>query len=204
MLDKAKAWIQKYLKTKKPFTIITDVLFVVLIVLLLIPGTRKGVASFFIRITSLPPSELSLNQQYPIKQETKQWVVTDLEGQPHVFGQWLDEPIFVNLWATWCPPCIAEMSGINDLYKKYKGRVHFVLLNDESASKIKAFAQDHQYQNLPFYRYQFVPNDFSTRSIPTSFIISKKGIVVLSKKGAARWDSDKVQKLLDDLLSEQN
>ena len=204
MLNKVKAWIQNYFKTKKTLTIITDVLFVVFIVLLLIPGTRKDVAALFIRLTSLPPSELSQTQQYPISQDAKQWIVTDMNGQNHTLGDWLDKPVFVNFWATWCPPCVAEMPGISDLYEQYKGRVHFVLLSDESPSKINAFAQEHQYQNLPFYRYQFVPHDFSTRSIPTTFILSTEGKVVLSKKGAARWHSGKVEKLLDDLLAGQN
>ncbi len=204
MLNKIKALIHNYFHTKKPFTIITDFLFVLFILLLLIPGTRTQVAAVFIRVTSLPPSELSQSQQYPISKETKQWVITDKEGQNHVFGQLLGKPVFVNLWATWCPPCIAELPGISDLYEKYKDRVNFVLLSDESPAKIKAFILKHQYQNMPFYRYSSVPPDFSTRSIPTTFIISKEGKVVLSKKGAARWQSGKVQKLLNNLLSGQN
>lgn len=55
---------------------------------------------------------------------------------------------------------------------------------------------------MPFYRYRYVPQDFSSRSIPSTFIISKKGKVVLTKKGAARWDSGKVKKLFDKLITQ--
>lgn len=204
MLDKLKRWISNYFHTKKPFTIITDFLFVLLILLLLIPGTRKQIAPVFIRITSFAPSQLSENEQYEIGQQTKEWQVMDSQGQLFRFDRFLDKPVFVNFWATWCPPCIAELPGIHSLYDEYKGRVHFLLLSNERFEKINAFARTHQYENLPFYRFQSVPDDFSSRSIPTTFIISKKGKVVLSKKGAARWESDKVRKLLDNLLTEPN
>jgi len=204
MLNKIELWINNYFHTKKPFTIITDFLFIIFIVLLLIPGTRREIAPVFIRLTSFAPSQLSQNEQFKISQQTKSWQITGITGQNYVFGQMLDKPVFVNFWATWCPPCRAELPGISELYQQYKGRVHFLLLSNESSKKINTFARDHQYQNLPFYRYRYVPKEFSSRSIPSTFIISQKGKVVLSKKGAARWDSDKVRKLFDNLLSEQN
>ncbi len=204
MRYKIKLWINNYFHTKKPFTIVTDFLFILFVLLLLIPGTRREIAPVFIRITSFAPSQLSQNEQFEISQQTKAWKVIDRKGQSLAFDKMLDKPVFVNFWATWCPPCRAELPGISALYDEYKGRVHFLLLSNESFDKINIFAHDHQYENLPFYRYNAVPKEFSSRSIPTTFIVSQKGKVVLSKKGAARWKSDKVRKLLDYLLSEQN
>jgi thiol-disulfide isomerase/thioredoxin len=204
MPDKIKQWVLHYFHTKKPFTIVTDILFVVLILLLLIPGTRKEIAPVFIRMTSFAPSQLSQNEQYEISRQTKAWKVIDKDGRELQFGAMLDKPVFVNFWATWCPPCIAELPGISALYDEYKGRVHFLLLSNESFDQINGFSQNHGYESLPFYRYRAVPDDFSSRSIPTTFIVSQNGRVVLSKKGAARWESDKVRKLLDNLLSKQN
>lgn len=203
MLEKIKNRILRYFQTKKLFSIVTDFLFALLVVLMLIPATRKGVSAFIIRLTSFPPSELKAPARYQISPETRRWQISNLSGKTIRFNQLLNKPVFVNLWATWCPPCIAELPGIQDLYKQYKNRVNFVLLSDEATTTINAFISKHKYQGMPFYRYGYVPNDFSTRSIPTTYIVSREGKVVLSKKGAARWDSGKVKALLNELLKAQ-
>ncbi len=86
--------------------------------------------------------------------------------------------------------------------QKYGGKVNFLLLTDESPAKVKVFARKHHYENLPFYRYRYVPKDFSSSSIPSTFIVSRQGKVVLTKKGAARWDSRKVKRLLNKLIAQ--
>ena len=200
MIEKIKSRILKYFHTKKPLSIISDFVFIILVVLLIIPGTRKDVASFFIRLTSFAPSELSTGEQYTIRPETKTWSFTSLSGKEVVFDEFLDKPVFLNIWATWCPPCIAELPGIKKLYNEYKGKVNFILLSDEPDSTINKFIIARKYRGLPFYRYNSIPQDFSTRSIPASYIITRYGKVVLKKKGAASWDSGKVKALLDELI----
>ena len=200
MLDKIKNWFHHYFTTKKPFTIVTDILFVVLVILLLIPTTRKEVSAFFIRIVSLPPSELSTSEQYPLSPEVATWPVQAMNGYTMPFGELEGKPLVVNFWATWCPPCRAELPGLHDLYEAYKNRVHFAFLSDESKATIQKFITEHHYQDMPFYRYTSVPHDFATKSIPATFIISPDGKVVLVKKGAARWDSGKVKDILNGLL----
>ncbi len=202
MFEKIKHYFQNYFKKRKPFALITDILFWGLIVLLIIPSTRVQVSAFFIRLTSFAPSTLSVEKQYTISENTRQWQLTDLSGKTVNFAEQLDKPVFVNLWATWCPPCRAELPGIQKIYEQYKGKVHFLLLSDEPLTKVKAFAAKHGYSDMPFYRYRYIPKDFSSRSIPSTFIISKQGKVVLTKKGAARWDSEKVKKLLDNLIKQ--
>lgn len=201
MFERIKHYFQNYFKKRKPFAIATDILFWGLVILLIIPTTRVSVSSFFIRMTSFAPSGLSADKQYTISDNTRRWQLTDdVSGKTVVFSDQLDKPVFVNMWATWCPPCRAELPGIQKLYEQYKDKVHFLLLSDEPPAKVKAFAHKHHYEGMPFYRYRYVPQDFSSRSIPSTFIISKSGKVVLVKKGAARWDSDKIKKLLDNLI----
>lgn len=199
MFEKIKRYFKNYFKKRKPFAIATDIVFWGLIILLIIPATRTPVSAFFIRLTSFAPSELAPGKQYTISENTRSWTLTDLSGKTVRFGDLLDKPVFVNLWATWCPPCRAELPGIQKLYGQYKNKVRFLLLSDEPSGKVMAFARKHHYEDMPFYRYRFMPQDFATKSIPATFVVSKKGKVVLVKKGAARWDADKVKKLLDAL-----
>ncbi|NOX86412.1 MAG: TlpA family protein disulfide reductase [Chlorobi bacterium] len=197
-----RAYFANYLKKKKPFTIITDILFIVLIILLLIPGTRKEVSSFFIRLTSFAPSALDADEQYNVDKTAYSWEIYDMNGQPIKFDELNEKPVFLNFWATWCPPCIAEMPGIAELYEKYKNDVNFVFVTNEKPQAVEKFALKHNYKDLPFYFTGPVPSVFASTSIPATFIISRKGKVVLNKKGAARWNTGKTERLLKQLIEE--
>ena len=111
-----------------------------------------------------------------------------------------EKPVFVNVWATWCPPCIAELPSIIDVYETYGDRVNFVLATNEGSEKVKSFLEKNKYNSAPFYLYDRLPVEFKTESIPTTFILDKNGKVVLKKKGAARWNTGKIKKLLNELL----
>lgn len=195
-------YIKNYFKKKKTFSIITDFLFVILIALLIIPGTRKEVSSFFIRMVSMPPSELSSEDQFIVSDASYNWQFYDMQGKKVSLSTLDDKPVFLNFWATWCPPCIGELPGIADLYADYSDKIHFLLVSNEHPDKIHAFAGKHGYEKLPFYIYTNTPADFASESIPATFLISKDGRVVISKKGAARWNSDKMKKIIDGLLLE--
>lgn len=203
--NKLLNYIRNYYKKKSKFSLASDVVFVVLIILLIIPSTRVEVASLFIRLTSFSPSQLDNDEQFNLTSADKTWQLTTLDGKTVSLGELLDgQPVFINFWATWCPPCVAELPGIEDLYEKYGDRVHFVLATTESPATIKAFAEKRQFQQLPFYRYRSVPASFQSETIPATFVIGKSGRVVVSKKGAARWNSDRMNQILDQLLAEES
>jgi len=175
--------------------------FVLLLVLLIIPSTRTEVASFFIRLTSFPPSTLDIDDQIKINNQSKNWQILDMEGNAVSLESLNDKPIFLNFWATWCPPCIAELPGIAELYEKYGGEINFILVSNESRAKVRAFSKKNNFEELPFYQSNNVPNDFASQSIPTTFIISKEGTIVLSKKGVASWNSGRVEDIIEKLIS---
>jgi thiol-disulfide isomerase/thioredoxin len=193
------AFLCNYFKKKSIFSIFFDLVFVVIIVLLVNPGTRTDVAAFFIKLTSLPPSTLDTDEQFELSDEAKNWKIYDYKLHPISLEELNDKPVFLNIWATWCPPCIAELPGILDVYQDYKDKVHFVLISNESPDKVKSFLDKNKYDKHPFYFYQRLPGDLQTKSIPTTYIIDKAGKVVLEKKGSARWSSGKIRKLLDGL-----
>ena len=195
-----KQYFKNYFKKKSTFGIVTDILFIVLVALLLYPGTRTEVSSLFIKLTSLPPSTLDADEQFTVNKETQNWVLYDMEGNKFTFAELNKKPVFLNLWATWCPPCIAELPSIKELHQTYSSTVNFILLSNENPETVKAFAKKKGYNNLNFYYSPTTPADFATQSIPTTFVISSEGEVLINKKGAARWNSSKMNKLLDGLL----
>ncbi|RLD86814.1 MAG: TlpA family protein disulfide reductase [Bacteroidetes bacterium] len=194
------AFFCNYLKKKKPLSIFFDFVFVVILILLINPGTRKDVAAFFIRLTSLPPSTLDADEQFTVSHQSEQWNVYNLSLHPVSLETLNEKPVFVNIWATWCPPCIAELPSILDVYETYGDRVNFMLVSNEGSEKVKSFLLKNNYNKAPFYLYDRLPVEFQTESIPTTFILDKNGKVVLKKKGAARWNTGKIKNLLDELL----
>ncbi len=195
-----KKIITTYFSKKKWFSIFSDVIFVVLIILIIIPSTRIEVTSFFIKLTSFPPSLMDQGDRFKVSEETNSWLLYDMKGNPVKYSELNKKPVFLNLWATWCPPCVAEMPGIYDLFKKYGNEVNFVIISNETTNKIREFSSSKSMDGLPFYMSNSVPDDFFSKSIPMTFIIDNTGIVVMDKKGAARWNSEKVKRLLDELI----
>ena len=192
------AFVCNYLK-KKPLSIFFDVVFVVIIILLINPGTRKDVAAFFIRLTSLPPSTLESDEQFTLSRQTDQWKVYRFDGQPVSLNELHRKPLFLNVWATWCPPCVAELPAILELYGEMKNKANFVLISNENPAMVKAFLEKNKYPSAPFYFYRNLPFELQTQSIPTTYIIDKNGKVVVAKKGAARWNTGKIRKLISRL-----
>ena len=58
----------------------------------------------------------------------------DPDGKSHALAQWQGKPLVVNFWATWCPPCLAEMPAVNKLYTQFKAdnEVVFILVDADS------------------------------------------------------------------------
>lgn len=197
-----KSWISNYFKKKKPLSIFFDAVFVLILLLLLIPATRKETAAFFIRWTSFPASSLDESEQYTIQAESRDWQFFDLEGNSYLFKELNTKPVFLNVWATWCPPCVAELPSIEDLYVEYGKDVNFILVSNEDPNTIKKFIEKKGYSDLPVYYASYAPKDFSSQSIPATFIVSNKGKVMVKKKGAAKWNSDKTKRLFEQLIKE--
>jgi thiol-disulfide isomerase/thioredoxin len=195
-----KEWFLNYLKKKKPLSIFFDAIFIVLVVLLIIPGTRTTVGAFFIRMTSFPPSTIETDEQVKVRDDVNGWKLYDLQGKQLTYADFNQKPVFINIWATWCPPCIAELPGIKEIEEEYKNEVNFILITNESVETVTAFLKKNNYENLPVYFASEIPLEFSSNSIPATFIVSRSGRIVVNKKGAARWNTSTTKNLLDKLI----
>ena len=110
--------------------------------------------------------------------------------------------IIVNHWATWCPPCRAEMPSFNKLYQDYKEKVAFVFITSDPKQKVEKYFDNNGF-NFPTYNLvSRLPDQINTTSLPATFILNKKGSVVVEEYGAADWNSSKVRSLLDQLLDQ--
>lgn len=110
--------------------------------------------------------------------------------------------IFINYWATWCPPCIAEMPKVNELYKKFKNdpKVSFLLVDvDNDLPKTKAFILKNGY-DLPLYtQMSNVPDTLLDGTIPTTLVFNKDGKLIYKHSGAADYSSKEFEEFIRNL-----
>ncbi|MDR1933457.1 MAG: TlpA family protein disulfide reductase [Spirochaetales bacterium] len=100
--------------------------------------------------------------------------------------------VFLNFWATWCPPCRAEMPAMEKLYQKFKndGLAFFTVNIQEDKKDVEAFMKEF---GLSFP----VALDFKgeaaamygVRGIPTTYIIDRDGRIIAAAVGGREWDS---------------
>ena len=124
----------------------------------------------------------------------------DLDGNQINFSESKGKVIFINLWATWCPPCVAEMPSIQKLYDRYKDKVEFLMFSDESVNDLQKFLNKKGYTfpvHLPISK---LPELIQTNSIPKTVIIDKEGKIRISELGATNWNSDRIHQLMDELI----
>ncbi len=108
------------------------------------------------------------------------------------------KPIFLHIWASWCPPCVAEMPDIQQLVNAVPAEeVAFVLLTvDKDPSKAQQFLTDRNYIGLPVYRATVSLAELPYSVIPTTYIIAPSGEVVYKHEGLAQYNHEKFREML--------
>jgi thiol-disulfide isomerase/thioredoxin len=105
--------------------------------------------------------------------------LTELNGNPIELSSLKGKPVFMNFWATWCPPCVAEMPFINELYPEYKDKVQFVMVSvddPKDKDKVVNFIADKGF-TFPVYTAEQadIAKAYNIQGIPTTYIINDKG-----------------------------
>lgn len=131
-------------------------------------------------------------------------VLFDEEGLKLMLSEFRDEVVFFNVWATWCPPCKAEMPGIQSLYESpgIEG-VRFVMLStDDSFEEAKKYKIENNF-TFPIFRLgESISEELNSASLPTTFIIGKRGNIKMIHSGMAQYDTEKFKKYLKSLVAE--
>jgi thiol-disulfide isomerase/thioredoxin len=156
----------------------------------------KGVSFITSRVENL-----EIDEEDRISLQDWDWKLMDSSGNEVVLSKYKGKVILINNWATWCPPCIAEMPSLEKLYKQYGNKVVFLFVAHDEPQKVKSFLSKRS-MNIPVYfALSSMPSQLSSNSIPTTFILNKKGEIVVRKTGAADWNSGQIHRILDKYLA---
>ncbi|GGW44850.1 TlpA family protein disulfide reductase [Arenibacter certesii] len=186
------------IKLKKNWFV--NLIILVGVLLLLFTPVGFKIKTFASRLLATSASKVKEGTQVSL--DTYKWELVNLDGKPFLFESLKEKVILVNFWATWCPPCVAEMPSLQKLYNDYGDKVAFVFVTNDHREKVDAFLDKRNHQLPIYYATSPEPQVLSSKLLPTTYIISKEGKIVVAQTGAADWHSDKTRKLLDELLSE--
>ena len=127
----------------------------------------------------------------------------DLNGSQFSLRDFKGKTLFINYWATWCNPCLAEMPSMVELYNQYKDNqdIVFLYLSKENRNTIIDYLpKDETLSQLPLYKIISDDELFSTRGIPTTFIVDSAGEVKVKDVGSAIWNDQSVVDFLYNIL----
>ena len=141
---------------------------------------------------TLPQTELSA-VPVRVNYSAPQLDLTDSAGKPASLSNYRGQVVLVNLWATWCPPCKEEMPALESFYRKYKddGFVIVAINDGDPTPDVVQFVQDYGL-TFPVWldpKYIATEQAFKTLNLPSSFVIDRKGTIVLSWVGGIKLKS---------------
>ena len=178
---------------------IKNIIFLVIILLLIIPQTRQPIQVLLHKGFALFSPSIE-NESNRVEVSSYNWELEDLNGNTFNFNEMKGNVVLVNIWATWCPPCIAEMPSLQELSNDYKDKIDFVFVSSEKQAVLEQFLKKNNYSLDVYIPKTEAPETFNVRSIPRTFLIDQKGNIIIDKSGAANWNSDKVRATIDKLL----
>lgn len=177
---------------------LSNILILIAIALLFIPQTSMPIKVFLQRTFAGSPSIIKTENQQVLTDY--QWQLQDLQGNKINLSQSQNKVLIINIWATWCPPCVAEMPSFQALYNDYQNKVDFYFISSEKTETLNRFLEKYQY-TLPVQQpLENEPDVLNSKVLPTTFVIDKTGKIVVNKSGAANWNSTKFRQQLDGLL----
>lgn len=180
----------------------SNILFLIIIILFIIPQTRESLQVWLHKGLSYINQSSIIDEADRESVENSNWVLQSDVNTNLNFNDTTGKVVFINFWATWCPPCIAEMPSIQELYNDYNDKVVFLFVTNDDFETVKNFKTKKGFDFKVYQPLNEVPDALKTRSIPRTFIINKAGKIVVDESGAVDWNSKTVRKQLDQLLVE--
>jgi thiol-disulfide isomerase/thioredoxin len=130
---------------------------------------------------------------------------TDLEGKPAGFADFRGRPVIVNLWATWCQPCLREMPSLERLQEKLAGRLTVAAVSQDRGGEttVRSYLTRLGLDKVRVYLdpKSEVGKAFGVRGLPTSIVLDATGREVGRVEGAAEWDSAAMLAVLEPLVA---
>ena len=163
----------------------------------------------WIALSRVPPAATTGGAPPPSAREgfsAPDFTLDLLSGGQITLSELRDKVVVVNLWASWCSPCRAEMPAIERVYQANKGRGLEVLAVNtayqDSEHAARAFVQEHDLSfHVPLDQTGTVANRYLLRALPTTFFLDRRGVIQYVAVGGP-MNETLIQSKVEDLLAE--
>lgn len=116
--------------------------------------------------------------------------LTNMEGDPMKLEDLDGKMAFINIWATWCKPCLKEMPSIENAKQLLEKEGYtFIAISNEDQERIQGFIDRYDY-TFTFAQLGVGLERLNVYSLPASYIIDAEGNLVYEHLGAKEWDSE--------------
>jgi len=194
------------LKYRLSRSAILNLLLVAFLILLLVnPGAKATLIEGLMKLGFYNPDVPSTETAMALKPGSEGVSFRDGDGKVVSLNSLKGKVVFINFWATWCPPCRAEMPSINKVFKKYgeNSSMNFIMVDaDSNFPKARKFLDRRGYHLPLFTVASEIPRDFFGGLLPTTLLLNKKGEIVFRHEGTADYNDKKFVDYIDKLLKE--
>jgi thiol-disulfide isomerase/thioredoxin len=153
--------------------------------------------------TGLFNTELKVNKSTVPAGATRGIVYYDATGNTVSTNDLKGKVVFINFWATWCPPCLAEMPSLQSLYTQFKDSddIVFLFMNeDDDPSKGFEYLKKQNYDLPLAERAGELPAEIYSGTLPTTLILDKTGRVVYRREGLAEYNTKEFISQLKEII----
>lgn len=199
-MENLKIWLKK-----NGFTAVLTVLFIILLV-------NKDAKAWLMRqVASTGILNSGISDAKEIKNTSSHasyngFILKNKDGSLIDVSALQNKVIFINFWASWCPPCRAEFPSVQKLYDRYRNHPDFVFLTvnlDDNVGLGKSYLKEKGF-TVPFLvPAGNIPGVLYSGSLPTTVVLDKKGEIRLHHKGLADYSKDSFYKKIDELLNDR-
>jgi thiol-disulfide isomerase/thioredoxin len=125
-----------------------------------------------------------------------------LEGGEVRLSSLKGKVVFLNFWATWCPPCREEMPSMETLYRRFRDSgLEFLAVDiQEGADEVADFMRQYKLSFPVGLDSGRISAEYGIRGIPTTFIIDRDGAIIIASVGGRQWDTEAMFAAFERLL----
>lgn len=138
------------------------------------------------------------------KRQIRDFTLKTIDGKNLTLSQLKGKVVFLNFWATWCPPCRTEMPSMEILHQRYKDQgLEFVAVDImESGAEVSDFLRDNRYSfPVVLDASGNVSSSYGIQAVPATFIIDRDSKIIFSAVGARNWNTPAILTAFERLLA---
>lgn len=127
------------------------------------------------------------------------WTLAAADGSAHRLAEFRGRVLFINMWASWCAPCLEELPGIEALRDSVP-EVEFLAVSPERPGDAREWLESNRIRLPVYFDAGGRPPVLGITLVPTTFVVDRAGAIVLAWRGATDWDRPEARAMLRALL----